>query len=76
MYLTQGLHRALQRHPEKIALCHLAPDGERRWSFARQGRFIRLGAVGVERQMEAFEQHLAIRRGRGENEFHGEGCAS
>lgn len=35
MYLTQGLHRAVQRHPEKIALCHLAPDGERRWSFAR-----------------------------------------
>jgi long-chain acyl-CoA synthetase len=25
MYLTQGLHRALQRHPEKIALAHLGP---------------------------------------------------
>ncbi|MBB1603789.1 class I adenylate-forming enzyme family protein [Variovorax sp. UMC13] len=35
MYLTQGLHRSLQRHPEKIALCHLAPEDERSWSFAR-----------------------------------------
>ena len=35
MYLTQGLHRSLQRHPERTALRHLAPDGERAWSFAR-----------------------------------------
>lgn len=35
MYLTQGLHRSLQRHPAKTALCHLAPDGDRRWTFAQ-----------------------------------------
>lgn len=34
MYLTQGLHRALQRHPHKTALHHLEPGRERRWSFA------------------------------------------
>lgn len=34
MYLTQGLHRALQRHPHKTALHHLADDGERHWTFA------------------------------------------
>lgn len=28
MYLTQGLHRSLQRHPDKVALTHVvAPDG-------------------------------------------------
>lgn len=27
MYLTQGLHRSLQRHPQKPALRHLAADG-------------------------------------------------
>ncbi|MBS7779757.1 AMP-binding protein, partial [Acidovorax sp. CCYZU-2555] len=35
MYLTQGLHRSLQRHPDKVALCHIAPEGERSWTFAR-----------------------------------------
>jgi acyl-CoA synthetase (AMP-forming)/AMP-acid ligase II len=34
MYLTQGLHRALQRHPHKTALQHLADGGERHWTFA------------------------------------------
>jgi long-chain acyl-CoA synthetase len=33
MYLTQGLHRALQRHPSKIALHHLGEEGERRLDF-------------------------------------------
>jgi acyl-CoA synthetase (AMP-forming)/AMP-acid ligase II len=33
MYLTQGLHRSLQRHPGKIALAHLAGPDERRHSF-------------------------------------------
>src|SRR5690606_2949025 len=41
-----------------------------RGGFAGQRRFIGFGAVGVERQMQAFEQHLAIRGGRSENEFH------
>jgi hypothetical protein len=30
MYLTQGLHRSLQRHPAKTALTHLDADGQRR----------------------------------------------
>jgi acyl-CoA synthetase (AMP-forming)/AMP-acid ligase II len=30
MHLTQGLHRALQRHPDKTALRHLGADGSRR----------------------------------------------
>ena len=34
MYLTQGLHRSLQRHPGKTALVHLAEGAERRHSFA------------------------------------------
>jgi long-chain acyl-CoA synthetase len=33
MYLTQGLHRALQRHPGKLALRHLDARGERSASF-------------------------------------------
>ncbi|MEJ8845847.1 long-chain fatty acid--CoA ligase [Variovorax rhizosphaerae] len=33
--LTQGLQRALQRHPDKIALCHVAPGDEREWTFAQ-----------------------------------------
>lgn len=34
MYLTQSLHRAVQRHPRKIALRHLAEDGDRTLDFA------------------------------------------
>jgi acyl-CoA synthetase (AMP-forming)/AMP-acid ligase II len=34
MYLTQGLHRALQRHPHKTALQHLAEREARHWTFA------------------------------------------
>ena len=33
MYLTQGLHRALQRHPDAIALTHVSDAGERHWTF-------------------------------------------
>ena len=33
MYLTQGLHRALQTHPHKIAVRHVADDGDRTQSF-------------------------------------------
>jgi long-chain acyl-CoA synthetase len=35
MYLTQGLHRSLQRHPAKTALVHLGEGAERRHSFAQ-----------------------------------------
>ncbi|MDO9569735.1 MAG: AMP-binding protein [Hydrogenophaga sp.] len=34
MYLTQGLQRALQTHPQKIAVRHVAEDGDRALSFA------------------------------------------
>jgi long-chain acyl-CoA synthetase len=34
VYLTQGLHRALQRHPDTLALAHLHAGGERHWTFA------------------------------------------
>lgn len=35
MYLTQALHRALQRHPGKLALRHVAADAERDHTFER-----------------------------------------
>ncbi len=34
MYLTQGLHRSLQRQPDRIALVHLGEGHGRRHSFA------------------------------------------
>jgi long-chain acyl-CoA synthetase len=34
VYLTQGLHRAQQRHPEQTALTHLAEAGTRRHTHA------------------------------------------
>ena len=33
MYLTQGLHRSLQRHPDKTALRHLGLEAERAYTF-------------------------------------------
>jgi acyl-CoA synthetase (AMP-forming)/AMP-acid ligase II len=35
MYLTQGLHRSLQRYPAKTALVHLGEGAERRYTFAQ-----------------------------------------
>lgn len=35
MHLTQGLQRSLQRHPDKAALCHVAADATRRWTFVQ-----------------------------------------
>jgi acyl-CoA synthetase (AMP-forming)/AMP-acid ligase II len=34
VYLTQGLQRSLQRHPDKTALVHIAEQGDRSHSFA------------------------------------------
>jgi len=34
MYLTQGLHRSLQRHPDKDALIHLGEGAPRRLTFS------------------------------------------
>ena len=47
MYLTQGLHRSLQRHPAKTALIHLGADGAQ-----RQHRFDEL-LDGIARQAAA-----------------------
>ena len=33
MFLTQGLHRSSQRHPDKTALTHVGADTTRRWTF-------------------------------------------
>src|SRR5436190_24122641 len=35
MYLTQGLHRSLQRYPAKVALRHVAGDMPREYTFER-----------------------------------------
>ena len=35
MYLTQALHRALQRHPAKVALRHVGADASRDYTFER-----------------------------------------
>ena len=35
MYLTQGLHRSVQRQPDRIALTHLGESGQRRHTFAQ-----------------------------------------
>jgi len=35
MYLTQGLHRALQRHPAKLALRHVGAEAQREYTFER-----------------------------------------
>jgi long-chain acyl-CoA synthetase len=50
MYLTQGLHRSLQRHPGKIALTHLPDGAERRHTFAEL-------VDGVARQAAALAQN-------------------
>ena len=46
MYLTQGLHRALQRHPDMTALTHVGNDGVRRQTHAQM-------ASGIARQAAA-----------------------
>ena len=35
MYLTQGLHRALQRHPAKLALRHVGAEAQCEYTFER-----------------------------------------
>lgn len=35
MYLTQGLHRSVQRHPQDTALIHWNEGTQRRWTFAQ-----------------------------------------
>lgn len=50
MYLTQGLHRSLQRHPGKDALIHLGDTAPRRLVFAEL-------ADSVSRQAAALASH-------------------
>ncbi len=54
MYLTQGLHRAVQRHPAKLAVVHVEQSNRRQHDFAqlagRAGRHAAaLAARGVRR---------------------------
>ena len=53
MYLTQGLHRSLQRHPEKLALVHISgaqPSQVRRQTFAHLHQSIALYAAALQAQ--------------------------
>ncbi|NRF67672.1 AMP-binding protein [Aquincola sp. S2] len=50
MYLTQGLQRALQRHPSKLALRHLGAGADRAHSFAQM-------AASIARQAAALAAH-------------------
>jgi acyl-CoA synthetase (AMP-forming)/AMP-acid ligase II len=49
MYLTQGLHRALQRHPARVALSHLGAQGLQTWTWAQL-------VDGVARRARALQQ--------------------
>ncbi|MEZ5647058.1 MAG: AMP-binding protein [Burkholderiaceae bacterium] len=54
MYLTQGLQRALQIHPHKTAVRHVAADGERALSFeALAGQAARHAAALGQRGVRA-----------------------
>jgi long-chain acyl-CoA synthetase len=57
VYLTQGLQRALQRHPDKTALAHLGEAGTRRHSFAQL-------ADGIARQAAALARRGVVRGAR------------
>jgi acyl-CoA synthetase (AMP-forming)/AMP-acid ligase II len=50
VYLTQGLHRALQRHPEKTALAHLDEGGTRRHTQAQLADAIARHAAALARR--------------------------
>jgi acyl-CoA synthetase (AMP-forming)/AMP-acid ligase II len=60
MYLTQGLQRSLQRHPDKTALCHLAPGGERAWTFAQLADQVSRRAAALRARGLARGERLAI----------------
>jgi acyl-CoA synthetase (AMP-forming)/AMP-acid ligase II len=50
VYLTQGLHRALQRHPDRTALSHLADEGTRRHTHAQLADGIARHAAALARR--------------------------
>ena len=47
MYLTQGLHRALQRDPDKTTLTHLGEAGTRRHTHAQRVKGVALHAAAL-----------------------------
>ncbi len=49
MYLTQGLHRAIQRHPGKTAICHVEDGQPRTTGFAALGTRVALAAAALKR---------------------------
>jgi long-chain acyl-CoA synthetase len=57
MYLTQGLHRSLQRHPRKLALTHLADGVQRQIDFTQL-------VDAVARQAAALARHGVRARDR------------
>lgn len=59
MYLTQGLHRAVQRHPDAIALTHLVDDPAPGQASRRQHTYARLQTLVA--------QHAAMMRQIGVN---------
>lgn len=50
MYLTQGLHRALQRHPDKMAIAHLGEAGTRRHTHAQLAQGVARHAAALARR--------------------------
>jgi len=60
MYLTQGLHRALQRHPRKVALHHLAEGQERHWTFAQFAERVGQQAAALQRRGVAAGERVAL----------------
>ena len=61
VYLTQGLHRSLQRHPHKIALTHVGEGFVRQHSFAqlRDGIARHAAAVPLQARARATGQRLS-----------------
>lgn len=60
MYLTQGLHRALQRHPHKMALQHLAEGQVRHWSFVQYADNVARRAAALQARGVAVGDRVAL----------------
>lgn len=59
-YLTQGLHRSVQRHPGKIALRHLDGDQARVMCFADLGLFVARSAAALRARGIAAGDRVAL----------------
>jgi acyl-CoA synthetase (AMP-forming)/AMP-acid ligase II len=60
MYLTQGLHRALQRHPAKVALQHLDESSERHWTFTQFADQVARQAAALQARGVGFGDRVAL----------------